>query len=99
MNSGELTAKLKEFVIDQGADLVGITLVDRFVQAPDGHRLEEYLPGARPVVVITIRLLDSIMDALPQSRPRLLTADAKHRALRKVKGLESRVVWRLYLDG
>ena len=70
MDSGELTAKLKEFVIDQGADLVSIDLVDRFVQAPEGHRPEEYRPGARPVVIITIGLLNSIMDALPRSRPR-----------------------------
>lgn len=70
MDTGALTAKLKGFIFDQGADLVGIAPVDRFAQAPEGHRPEDYLPGARSVVVIAIRLLDSIIDALPESRPR-----------------------------
>ena len=70
MDTGTLTAKVKEFVFEQGADLVGIAPVERFTRAPEGHRPEDYLPGARSVVVIAIRLLDSIMDALPESRPR-----------------------------
>ena len=70
MDSRELTAKLKEFIFEQGADLVGIAPIERFAQAPEGHRPDDYLIAARSVVVIAFRLFDSIMDALPQSRPR-----------------------------
>ncbi len=65
-----LTGKVKSFILAQGADLVGVAPVERFAKAPEGHRPADFLPGARSVGVIAIRLLDSILDDLPQSRPR-----------------------------
>lgn len=56
----ELTREMKEFALQQlGADLVGVASVDRFVEAPAGHRPEELLPGARSVIVMAGRMLDS----------------------------------------
>ena len=56
----ELTEKVKELALKQlGADLVGVTSVDRFTKAPAGHKPEELLPGAKSVVVIAGRMLDS----------------------------------------
>lgn len=56
----ELTREMKEFALGQlGTDLVGVTSVDRCGHAPAGHRPEELLPGARSVIVMAGRMLDS----------------------------------------
>jgi epoxyqueuosine reductase QueG len=55
-----LTKEVKEFAIHQlGADIVGVGGADRFVDAPTGHHPDELLPGAKSVIVIAIRLLNS----------------------------------------
>lgn len=61
----ELTDRVKEFALSQlGADLVGIAGVDRFREAPHGHRPEELLPGAKSVIAMAIRFLDSTFVSL-----------------------------------
>ncbi len=60
MTDNELTQEVKEFALKEiGADLVGIADVERFAGAPPGHRPEELLPGARSVIVMAARALDS----------------------------------------
>jgi len=59
---GSLTGELKEFATKEGADLVGITTVDNW-EAPQGHRPIDYLKGAKSVVVLGMRMLDSVMDS------------------------------------
>ena len=60
MIDNELTREVKRFALEQlGSDLVGIASVDRFEQAPPGHRPDELLPGARSVIVMAGRMLDS----------------------------------------
>ena len=59
---GSLTGELKEFATKEGVDLVGITTVDNW-EAPQGHRPIDYLKGAKSVVVLGMRMLDSVMDS------------------------------------
>lgn len=60
MNNQKMTAEVKEFALNQlGADLVGVAGVDRFADAPKGHRPEEFLPGAKSVIVMAGRMLES----------------------------------------
>jgi epoxyqueuosine reductase len=54
------TVDVKEFVRGLGASLVGIAPVERFADAPRGHRPADLLPGARSVVVFGLRLLQSV---------------------------------------
>lgn len=51
-----LTEELKGFARSLGADLVGVASVDRFEEAPEGHRPEDILPQARAVVVCAKRI-------------------------------------------
>jgi len=56
------TSEVKEYVLSDGADLVGIAPVDRFKGAPVGHRPQDLLPRAKSVISFGIRLLDSVVD-------------------------------------
>ncbi len=59
MKDQSFTREVKEFAKTQlGADLVGVAGVDRFAGAPDGHRPDELLPGAKSVIVMAGRMLD-----------------------------------------
>jgi epoxyqueuosine reductase QueG len=48
--------ELKGFARSLGADLVGVASVDRFEEAPKGHRPEDILPQARAVVAFAKRM-------------------------------------------
>src|SRR5512137_1902761 len=52
---------VKSYARGQGADLVGIASVDRFDDGPRGHRPGELLEGAQSVVVLGLRLLNSLV--------------------------------------
>ncbi len=56
----ELTGQVKEFVLGLGATVVGVAGVERFEGAPRGHRPGDLLGHARSVIVMGVRLLDSI---------------------------------------
>ncbi len=60
-----LTSELKSFVLDLGADRIGIASVKLLKDAPEGRRAEDVLPNARSVVVIALRMLDSVVSTLP----------------------------------
>lgn len=51
-----LSEEMKTFAYSQGAHLVGVASVDRFDQAPPGHRPEDILAQARSVVVCAKRI-------------------------------------------
>lgn len=63
-----LTAQLKNLARELGADDVGAAPVELYHQAPQGHRPEEYLPGAKSVVTFTYRLNDGPLSNLPACR-------------------------------
>ena len=66
--------KTKEFVLSKGADLVGIASVNRFDGAPDGHKPEDILPGAKTVVALAKRIPNSVvMDGPATSYHNMMT--------------------------
>lgn len=48
--------ELKKFALDNGADLIGVAPVDRFIEAPSGHHPQDILPGAKSVVSCAQRI-------------------------------------------
>jgi epoxyqueuosine reductase QueG len=56
------TQDVKTFARERGAHLVGIASVERFAEGPVGHRPGDLLPGARSVVVVALRLFQSVLD-------------------------------------
>ena len=50
--SEELTSKIMTMALSSGVDLVGISSVDQFEDAPEGHRPSDLLPTSRSVVVL-----------------------------------------------
>ncbi len=56
------TQELKTFARERGAHLVGITPAERLAEGPVGHRPADLLPGARSVVVVALRLFQSVLD-------------------------------------
>ncbi|HEY49173.1 MAG TPA: hypothetical protein G4O13_03925 [Dehalococcoidia bacterium] len=58
----ELTNETESFVIDQGADLVGVAPVERFQNAPAGYRPNDYMPDATCVISIGIHIADGVCD-------------------------------------
>lgn len=60
-----LKEELKKFAFSKGADLVGVASVNRFDEAPEGHRPTDILPNARTVVVCAKRIPESIVSEGP----------------------------------
>ena len=56
-----LTQQVKEYARQQGARLVGIANIERLACAPKGHRPEDFLPGARSVIVAGLPVLRGYM--------------------------------------
>jgi epoxyqueuosine reductase QueG len=56
-NTG-LTKKLKELAIGIGVDLIGVAPIERFAGAPDGHKPQDILDGARSVVSVALNALE-----------------------------------------
>jgi len=63
--SEKLTASVKELAYNLGADLVGVARAESFEEAPQGHRPENLLRGARSVIVMAIHLLDASLESAP----------------------------------
>jgi len=57
MNNAELTDNVKNYARQQGARLVGVANTERLAEAPKGHHAEDFLPGARAVVVMGLPVL------------------------------------------
>jgi epoxyqueuosine reductase QueG len=63
-----LTTELKEYVLHEGSDLVGIAAAGNLNRlAPRGHRPSDFLPTARSVIVMAVHLIDGVIDGLPKS--------------------------------
>jgi epoxyqueuosine reductase len=59
-----LTGHLKDFLKDRGADLVGIGLLDRLVGAPEAMQPTRYLPDARALISIGLRINEAVCDLI-----------------------------------
>jgi len=57
-----LTNKIKSFVVDLGADLVGIAPVERWKNAPERLTPIAHLPNARSVIVVAIHHPDASVE-------------------------------------
>lgn len=57
-----LTQELKSLAFQEGADLVGVALVDRFQEAPRMTHPQAILPDAKAVVVIAVKYPDAAID-------------------------------------
>ena len=62
-----LTDRLKDFLKDRGADLVGIGSVDRLVAAPEAMQPTRYLPDARALISIGLRINEAVCDLIARS--------------------------------
>jgi epoxyqueuosine reductase len=67
----QVTRAVKQIAQDRGADLVGIASVERFKEAPEGHRPTDILPEAKSVIVVGRRILDSVMEQLDNPSMRM----------------------------
>jgi epoxyqueuosine reductase QueG len=54
MNQNELTAEIKAFALELGADLVGIAPISRYEGAPEMLKPQAHLPEAQSVIVMAI---------------------------------------------
>ncbi len=59
----KLTVDVKKYAQEfLGARLVGVASVDRFAEAPGGHKPGDMLPGAQSVVVVALPILKSLLN-------------------------------------
>ncbi len=72
--NGNLTEEVKRLVLSNEIDLVGVAPVERFVNAPEGHRPEDLLPGARSVISLGMK-----MSLGPQVTQRIALTDRRFR--------------------
>jgi epoxyqueuosine reductase QueG len=83
--SRELTADLKRYLEESlNAPIVGIGSVERFKDAPEGHRPTDILPGAKAVVAVPIPVLRSLLDLLGRMEKGQFYS-AEHRVLNHAK--------------
>jgi len=63
----DLTQEVKQRVLNEEMDLVGITPAKRLKDAPEGRRPTDILPTATSIIVAAVHVLDSVYD-LPYTR-------------------------------
>jgi epoxyqueuosine reductase len=64
----DLTEEVKRFARSRRADLVGIASIERLAEAPKDHKPQEYLPSAKAIVSMAVRLNYAPVENLPRSR-------------------------------
>ncbi len=57
-----LTERVVDKLLEWGADLVGIAPVERFENAPEGHKPTDFMPECRSVISIALHLFDGMAD-------------------------------------
>lgn len=60
-----LKQELNEMATRLGADLFGVAPATCLADAPDGHKAEDILIGARSIVILAMKMLDTQVDILP----------------------------------
>ncbi|MFZ5646083.1 MAG: hypothetical protein ACOY30_00490 [Bacillota bacterium] len=63
-----LTLELKELARGLGAADIGAAPADRYHNAPEGHRPEDFLPGAVSVITFTYKINKGPLNNLPRTR-------------------------------
>ncbi len=82
-------ARIKKLARKLGADLVGVASVKSMSSAPSGHRPTDYLPGAKSLISLAVRINYTAVDCLPATRREYVNAgnDASVRLNTAVCGL------------
>ncbi|RJP66264.1 MAG: epoxyqueuosine reductase [Candidatus Abyssobacteria bacterium SURF_17] len=57
-----LTQSVVNKLLDWGADLVGIAPVERFANAPEGHKPTDFLPECKSVISIALHIFQGMAD-------------------------------------
>ena len=57
-----LTQRVVDRLLEWGADLVGIAPVERFENAPEGHKPTDFMPECKSVISIALHLFDGMAD-------------------------------------
>ena len=57
-----LTQRVVDRLLEWGSDLVGIAPVERFENAPEGHKPTDFMPECRSVISIALHLFDGMAD-------------------------------------
>ena len=60
--NAELTKEIKDFLLEQGADMVGIAPVDRFDEGPEETHPRHYMPDATCVISLGMKIMDGACD-------------------------------------
>lgn len=58
----ELTSEIKKFLLDQGADLVGVAPISRFAECPEETHPQHYMPDATCVISFGMKIMDGVCD-------------------------------------
>lgn len=58
----KLTQDVVNKLLDWGADLVGIAPVERFANAPEGHKPTDFLPECKSVISIALHIFQGMAD-------------------------------------
>lgn len=58
----DLTTGVKNFARSERAALVGFAPIERFKNAPKGHRPGDFIPKAKSVIAFGMRISDAIVD-------------------------------------
>lgn len=65
VDAGFLTKKIKDYVLRNEGDLVGITPVERMSVGPEGYRPTDIMPNSKFVIVVGKRILKGLMNTAP----------------------------------
>ena len=57
-----LTQRVLDKLLEWGADLVGVAPVERFENAPEGHKPTDFMPECKSVISIALHLFDGMAD-------------------------------------
>ena len=58
----KLTKDVKDRLLQWGADLVGIAPVERFANAPEGHKPTDFLPECKSVISVALHIFQGMAD-------------------------------------
>ncbi|MHA1362946.1 MAG: hypothetical protein ACTSP1_10555, partial [Candidatus Freyarchaeota archaeon] len=58
----ELTSEIKNFLLEQGADIVGVAPVSRFAGCPEETHPQHYMPDATCVISFGMKIMDGVCD-------------------------------------
>lgn len=69
--NAQLTRDIKTFALECGADLVGVSSIDRFEGAPEGFHPTDVMKSTRSVISFARKFVMGILDELAPGRQRL----------------------------